>query len=122
VDKAKEMINHNSEKQAKESEARLDKKLAVLSTRVDDSINALRDDFERTTDIMAQKFESLIDTQTSFMADLTARFNDSLLKMHENIVSVTQGRGLSYPEKPTIQFQTATTTDENSPRSGGARK
>jgi hypothetical protein len=59
LDETKQMINENSERQAKESDARLDQKLAVLSMRVDDSMNTLRNDFEKSTEVMATRFQWL---------------------------------------------------------------
>jgi len=106
VDTAEAMMRTHSENQAAESEKRLEDKLKAMTlglrSEMNTTSNALRQEITDSSSMLLTEFTKLLERQNTFIKNTNNQVQDKLLKLHENIMSISKGAGIMHQEQPLI--------------------
>ena len=106
VDTAEAMMRTHSENQAAESEKRLEDKLKAMTlglrSEMNTTSNALRQEITDSSSMLLTEFSKLLERQNTFIKNTNNQVQDKLLKLHENIMSISKGAGIMHQEQPLI--------------------
>lgn len=106
LETAAETMRSHSEKQALESDQRLDAKLKAMSVglhqEVSNSAKEIRQEITDSNEMLLREFTKLLEKHTHSMTIKNNQVQDNRLAMHENIVSISNGAGIIHPQQPLI--------------------
>ena len=106
LETAEEMMRSHSEKQAVESDQRLDAKLKAMSVglhqEMSNSAKEIRQEITDSNEMLLREFTKLLEKHTHSMTIKNNQVQDNLLAMHENIVSISKGAGIIHSQQPLI--------------------
>ena len=99
-------MRSHSEKQAMESEQRLDAKLQAMQVSIRQEMHSsakeIRQDITDSNEMLLREFTKLLEKHTHSMTIKNNKVQDNLLEMHENIVSISKGAGIIHSQQPLI--------------------